>query len=826
MQENNDTTLQFSGLSDDEVANQRALHGCNEMPKGKNLFLENLQDTVSEPMFILLCCTSILYFILGEVSEGFTMLTALILVAAIDVIQNFRSQKAISALNRIHEGQAKVIRNNKPTLLSGDQIVLGDTIICEEGSMIPADAEILLSNDFSINESILTGESVAVDKTGGDIIYQGTQVIRGYCYAKVVAIGQKTSLSGIGQLIESAGKEKTPLQVKVSQFVRNMFLGGLIAFLFVWGYQWYLSESILHGLLHGLTIAMSVIPEEIPVALSTFMALGAYRLLKKGIIARSPKTVETLGSATVICVDKTGTLTQNLMDLQYVDDLEQGTLEMKIGTAFSKTLDIGLWASEIDPFDPMEKSIHHWYGSLTTDDQRAKNRMVQEFPLAGSPPSMTHLFQGETNERIIACKGALEAIFDKCQSPADFRELWREKASSYARKGYRVLGVAQGQSDKELPVELSDIDFQFCGLLVFQDPISPDIPRVIENFNEAGVRVKMITGDFPETAAAIAEQCGIPTGRILIGDDIKHMTDAELRDVVAETGVFARIKPELKLRIVSALQARGEIVSMTGDGVNDGPALKAAHIGIAMGKRGTDVAKSAAGLILTNDEMGRMVDAIYLGRRINLNLSRAIRYIVAIHIPIIFLVILPMFLLWLPDTLFSPIHVILLELIMGPTCSLVFENETPDHREMQTPISSTKALIPKQQLWRTIFQGVSLTMSCVATAYFVNRWGHDASTMRTAVFYTLIIGNIFLTIFNRSDMYTVFSGKLSKNKTVYWIIGITSGILALIWWLQPLQDLLEMTRLSTRLLFTAFGFAILGTVWIEIRKLFLHINKH
>jgi Ca2+-transporting ATPase len=822
---NHTTAAEIKGLSDEEVLKQRSLHGRNTLPKGKNLFISNLLETVTEPMFILLCCTSILYFILGESTEAFTMLVALSLVASIDVLQNFRSQKAISALNRIHEGNAKVLRDGKLQVISGEDVVLGDILVCEEGTIIPADAELLLSNDFSINESILTGESVSVEKTSSEIIYQGTQVVRGYSYAKVIAIGNETSLSGIGSLIENTGKEKTPLQLKVNRFVRNMFLAGLIAFLFVWGYQWYLSKDLLHGLLHGLTIAMSVIPEEIPVALSTFMALGAYRLLKRGIIARSPKTVETLGSATVICVDKTGTLTQNLMSLQYVLDAQIGDSELANNPLPSDTLVYGMWASEVEPFDPMEQSIHRWYAQLCGTDLRKDARMIQEFPLAGSPPSMTHIFKSSEDEQIIACKGALEAVLEKCDADEAIRDQWRERATVYARKGYRVLGVAKGESIKNTPLALSDITFTFCGLLVFQDPISPDIPRVIQNFQEAGIHVKMITGDYPETATAIAAACGIPSESVLTGDEVLSMSDEVLKTKVSDVSIFARIKPELKLRIVTALQANGEIVAMTGDGVNDGPALKAAHIGIAMGKRGTDVAKSAAGLILSNDEMDRMVDAIYLGRRINLNLSRAIRYIVAIHIPIILLVILPLFLHWMPDTLFSPIHVILLELIMGPTCSLVFENETPDHGEMHVPISISKALIPKKQLFGTLLQGLSLTFACTLSAFLLHYCELGEESMRTAVFFTLIFGNVFLTLYNRSDAFTILSGKLSRNAMVYWIIGITGSFMLLIATFESLQKLLGMSAVNLQILLISLISATMGTIWIDFRKLMLTRKK-
>ena len=382
---NHISQIEFNGLSNDEVEQQRALNGTNKLKEEQNLLLQNLVSVIKEPMFILLMVACGLYFSIKEYSEALSMFAALLFVAGIDVIQNFRSQKAVKALSKITKTKAKVIRNSKIYEIDVEDLVTEDIIICEEGMIIPADAEILTSNDFSVNESILTGESVSVEKFSTDTIMQGTLVVRGYCHARVKAVGIQTTLSGIGELVSSTGKEKTPLQLKVSKFVRLMVIIGSFAFVIVWGYNWWESGNMIHGLLHGLTMAMSILPEEIPVALSTFMAFGAYRLLKHGIITRSPKVVETLGSATVICLDKTGTLTQNLMHVANTYCLKTDKEIHFDQPEPSEVLEYAMWSSEENPFDPMEKSIHKYYSELFSIDKRKHFKMAMEFPLSGVP---------------------------------------------------------------------------------------------------------------------------------------------------------------------------------------------------------------------------------------------------------------------------------------------------------------------------------------------------------------------------------------------------------------------------------------------------------
>lgn len=816
--QNPGTQQEFKGLSASEVLENRQKFGENKGIKGGNPLLKSMISAATEPMFLLLAAACILYFILQETTEAFTLLAALLFVAGIDVFQNFRSSKAVKALSQMTQSRAKVIREGKEMEIQASEIVMADVMVCEEGNLIPADGKILASNDFAINEAILTGESVAVEKFTEDSVLQGTLVVRGYCYAKVTGIGLNTTLAGIGGLVESQEDQKTPLQLKVANFVRTMVIAGGLAFAFVWAWHWWDSGSIIHGLLNGLTMAMSVLPEEIPVALSTFMAIGAYRLYRKGVIARSPKTVETLGSATVICLDKTGTLTQNLMQVAVVHDWKSGkSLDFRQKGEPNEVLEYAMWSSEESPFDPMEISIHEQYEQFYPEDRRKEFHMAHEYPLAGKPPAMTHCFENEQGERIIACKGALEGVLNLVGISGELRKKILEEGSNLASQGLRVLGVAKGSWDKEkYPEQESEIDFEFLGLVTFYDPPAENIPKVIRGFQDAGIQVKMITGDYRETAIAIAREVGIPTDTALTGDEVAALSDKALREKVGKTAVFARISPEAKLRIVDALKAEGETVAMTGDGVNDAPALKSAHIGVAMGKRGTEVAKGAAGLILSGDDLSRMIDAIFLGRRINSNLIKAIRYIISIHIPIILLVTLPIFFGWLPAMLFTPVHVIFLELLMGPTCSIIYENEPTPESELQKPArKNQRSLFSGPQLFLTIVQGLMITVACLVAGFYAHSKGMEIPQTRALIFTTLIFSNVFLTLFNRSFSHSVFQTLKMKNRLIPLIIGISLAALAGILFVPWLNAIFDVVPLEPVQIALAAGIALAGTAWVE-----------
>lgn len=811
----------ITGLSPDEVVEQRLLYGANIGLKKENILKKVIFSVVTEPMFILLLATSVLYFIFGELTEALTMVAALFFVAGIDIFQNFRSQRAIKALNKLTSSKAKVIRSGETVVIQSQEIVTNDVIICEEGAVIPADAEVVLSYDFSVNEAIITGESVSIQKQTGDHIIQGTLVVGGYCYAKVKAVGQNTTLAGIGTLVKETKLSKSPLQEKVAHFVKKMVFLGAIAFLFVWAYHTWESGNLLHGLLHGLTMAMSVLPEELPVALSTFMALGAYRLLKIGIIAKTPRTVETLGSATVICLDKTGTLTQNLMKLTHVFDFcKDKEINYELNGEASEVLEYAMWASEESPFDPMEKSIHKIFEKTFVNDKRSEFGMIKEFPLSGKPPVMTHIFANKQGEQIFACKGALEGIVRLSKLNTEDAAYVLSKGQEYAQKGYRVLGVAKGSwVQNHMPEKQEDIPFKFLGLVTFYDPPDKHIPQVIQKFYQTGVRVIMITGDYPETALAIARSTGIKSTELITGTEIQAMSGTELNRAAATCSIFARISPEQKLKIIEALKNNGEIVAMTGDGVNDGPALKAAHIGIAMGKRGTQVAKEAAGLILSNDDISKMVDALFLGRRINENLKNAFRYIISIHIPIILLVMLPIFLFWLPNTLFTPIHVIFLELIMGPTCSIIYENEPRKESSLLEPLQNAdKNLLKPSELWLTVLQGLVITLGCVAIGYWGVSMGASDEKIRTYVFFTLIISNIFLTVVNRSFKDNILKTIRIPNRLIPVIIGVSILLLVLINYIPFLNSIFNLEKLSFQELPVIIVISFIFTMWIELFK--------
>ncbi|MGB5393702.1 MAG: cation-translocating P-type ATPase [Lutimonas sp.] len=813
----------FVGLSDKEVIRQRELYGSNKIIRQKNLLWHNLFSVAKEPMFILLLATSVVYLLLKSYAEAFTMLAALIFVAGIDVFQNFKSQKAIKALGRITAKNIKVIRNANPLEINIEDLVTEDIFICEEGTIVPADAVILASNDLALNEAILTGESVSVEKFQNDEIYQGTLVIRGYCYAQVKAVGLETALSGIGELVATIDKEKTPLQLKVSKFVKVMVMAGSLAFGLVWIYHWWDSGSMIHGLLHGLTMAMSVLPEEIPVAFSTFMALGAYRLLKYGIIARSPRAVETLGTATVICLDKTGTLTQNLMTVAHtINAKTEEVVSFEHSPKPSEVLEYAMWASEEKPFDPMEISIHKHYSDLDPSPRPEEFRMVKEFPLSDVLPVMTHIFQNDALEYRIGCKGALEGVLKLCHLSVDAYHKALEEGKVYAEKGMRVLGVAKGIWDKsELPLDQQDIKFEYLGMITFLDPIDERIPEVIDSFYNAGIDVKMITGDYKETAVAVAELTHIKTVKVLTGNELTQIKDEDLISEVAKVSVFARVNPEGKLRIINALKKAGQIVAMTGDGVNDAPALKAAHIGISMGKRGTEVAKGAAGLVLVGDDLAKMTDAIFLGRRINQNLIKAIRYIISIHIPIIILVTLPIFIGWLPAMLFSPVHVIFLELIMGPTCSIIYENEPTVKEELKHPTSAShQNLLSGSQLWITILQGLVITAGCVLAGFYAKQKGLNEVGIRTYIFSVLVLSNIFLTLVNRSFKDTILITIRRRNKFIPLITSISIFFLLCILFVPVFNKLFEVFPLVLNDVYPVLMIAVIFTLWIEPFKYF------
>ncbi|MBK6397945.1 MAG: cation-translocating P-type ATPase [Bacteroidetes bacterium] len=820
--------INFSGLTDAEVLASREKSGANKLVyKKENSFLDAVKSIVKEPMIILLFVAAIIYFISGKPEDAIFLSVAIVLVAAISLYQDSRSRNALEKLKTFIKPASKVIRNNQEQEIDSQEIVVGDYLIVEEGTVIAADAVIVQSNDFSVNESILTGESMPVskDKSSEDNkIYLGCTVAGGLAIAKVTAVGNETKLGKIGKSIESIDEEKTPLEMQIRNFVRKMVIAGAVVFIIVWGINYFLIHDVIDSLLKALTLAMSILPEEIPVAFSTFMALGAWRLMKMGIVVKQMKTVETLGSATVICVDKTGTITENKMSLARVYDFTTDKItdaKETLSDSEKQLIRISMFASEPIPFDAMEVALHEAYQNSASVDERQEYKMSHEYPLSGKPPMMTHVFENNSGKRIVAAKGAPEAIMNVCVMTVEQKEKVGRALTVLGRSGYRLLGVGQSElTGINFPETQQEISFTFKGIVAFYDPPKENISEVLKNFYKAGIGVKIITGDNAETTAAIAGQIGfVGAENFLSGDELLTLSETELKQKVSGINMFTRMFPEAKLRVINALKSNNEIVAMTGDGVNDGPALKAAHIGIAMGKKGTEIAKQAASLILVEDDLSKMVDAVAMGRKIYANLKKAIQYIISIHIPIILTVFIPLALGWIYPNIFSPVHIIFLELIMGPTCSIIYENEPMEKNTMsQKPRPFSNTFFNLKELATSIVQGLAITVGTL----FIYRFGagnsYDENSIRTMVFIVLISANIFLTLINRSFYYSVLTTLRYKNNLVPVIIFITVLITCLLLYIPALATFFDFQKLNLFQTGISILAGFLSVIWYELVK--------
>jgi Ca2+-transporting ATPase len=824
-----------SGLTPEEVLLARQRFGPNKLTADTtNRFLATILRVLKEPMVILLLVAAAVYFVSGKPADGTFLLAAVLFQGSISVYQYSRSKNALDKLKDFSQPACRVIRNGVTQEIKSEEVVVGDHLIVDEGSQVVADGNIVRSNDFSVDESLLTGESLPVfkDRNANDpAVYSGTTVASGLAVAIVTAVGNDTRLGKIGKSIEGMGEVKSPLELQIARFVRNMAITGTLVFIVVWIINYGNSHSLLTSLLQSLTLAMSILPEEIPVAFTTFMALGAWRLMQTGVVVKQMKTVETLGSATVICTDKTGTITENKMSLarlyafsntcpggsgRRLSDLtEPLTAEEK------ELVTLAMWASEPIPFDPMEKALHAAYENFCTADERNGFSLVHEYPLSGKPPMMTHVFEDSHGNRVIAAKGALETMMKVARLTPDERQEVDEIARSVARCGYRILGVAEASlTGMDFPTDQQDLPFRFKGVVAFYDPPKENIRQTLEAFYAAGISVKIITGDNAETTAAIATQIGFRgSEKTISGDELMKLEGDALGDCVMNTAIFTRMFPEAKLKIIEALKARQQVVAMTGDGVNDGPALKAAHIGVAMGKRGTEIAKDAASLILLEDDLSKMVDAVAMGRKIYTNLKKAIRYIISIHIPIILTVFVPLALGWTFPAIFSPVHIIFLEIIMGPTCSIVYENEPIEKNLMlQKPKQLSVTFFRWKELSVSIVQGLVITLGTLSVYQYAVYQGYNEELTRTMVFTDLVVANIFLTLVNRSFWYSLWTTLKYKNKMVLYVIAITAVILCLQLVVPPLRDFFGFEKLtvSQLLLCTAVGFG--SVMWFEIVK--------
>lgn len=824
----------IQGLSHQEVIHSRQKNGSNLTDyKKPNFLLESLKKLVQEPLIIvLLLVSSTIYFITGKTADAIFLLFAILFVSLISLYQDTRSKNALEKLRNYTQPKCKVIRNGEIVDVDTEEIVLGDSLMVEEGTLIAADATVTYSNDCSVNEAILTGESYSVRKDKAkknNQLFQGTSVITGMAIATISAIGTKTKLGIIGKSIEIIPEEKTALELKLNRFVKKMALIGFIIFLLVLALNYFKSYNIISSLLKALTLALSVLPQEIPVAFTTFMALGAWRMMKKGIIVKQTKTVETLGSATVICIDKTGTITQNKMVLAKIYSLKSkkiNTLENSKTPGEKELIRLSMFASEPIPFDPMEVALHHAYSKVFKKDERHQYQLVHEYPLSGIPPFMTHIFEDKKGHHLIVAKGAPEGLMQLCKLSSKDRDAILKVINAMSSEGFRVLGVAKANfAGKKFPKNQNDFDFNFIGLVSFYDPPKDNINKVLQDFYKAGINVKIITGDYGLTTTSLAKQIGFRGfEQMIAGDELMKLTSKELKKVVKENQIFTRMYPEAKLKIINALKSNGEIVAMIGDGVNDGPALKSAHIGIAMGAKGTEIAKQTASLILVNDDLSTMVAAVAMGRRIYNNIKKAIQFVISIHIPIILIVFIPLAMGWVYPSIFSPIHIAFLELIMDPTCSIVFENEPIEKNTMsRKPKPFSKSFFSMPEMLQSVLQGLMITFGLLIIYQFAVQNGANEALTRTMVFTGLVTSNVFLTLLNRSFFYSILTTLHYKNNLVGIVIGLTVALLSLILFVPPLTRFFEFEPLSITQISFSIAIGMVSVIWFELVKLYKRI---
>ncbi|MBP0593440.1 cation-translocating P-type ATPase [Paraburkholderia sp. LEh10] len=750
-----------SGLTTVEVAALQAKYGPNVITSSpERLWWRTVHDVLTEPMLLLLLIATALYGLLGDMPQAMTLLAFVVAVVLLTVFQSHRTASVLRALRDLSAPRAEVFRDGKRDSVSAAQLVPGDVVFVQEGAKVPADGTLMEAHELSIDESLLTGESIAVDKSPGsaggmpkgaasNMLFSGTMVVRGQGCMTVTAIGSQTQLGLIGMQLADVKEPPSPLQLEIRTFVRRFAtLALIICASLVLAYRWR-TDAWLPGLLAGITLAISLLPEELPVIMTVFMALGARRIANEGVLTRRLSAIETLGQTSVLCVDKTGTLTQNRMSVRtlYANGEETWLTndEPGITQAFHELIEYLVLASEIEPLDPMERAFHEAGHTYLANTGRLHQHwsLVQEYALTPELPAMSHVWRSsEQGENLVACKGAPEAICTLCDMQPQLAHALLERATRMAEKGLRVLGVAKARHDGERwPDGQRDFNFTFVGLVGLLDPVRPDVADAIAECKAAGVRVVMITGDYPSTARAIATEVGIDAARVVTGTELAGMHETALQRTIRESNVFARVTPEQKLRLVEAFRRAGEVVAMTGDGVNDAPALKAAHIGIAMGRRGAEVAREVASLVLLRDDFSPIVSAIRLGRRIYGNLKQAISFTIAAHIPMVAAATIPIVVGWRP--MLGPVHIVALELIITPVCSIVFENEREKPTVMrERPRRVGEKLMTNRALATSVTLGCAVGAVVVFAYAMVLSLGFDAVAARTVAFPLLVLGNL------------------------------------------------------------------------------------
>ena len=771
----------------------------NELPTAKSKNIGQIAlEVVKEPMFVLLLVCSSIYLLLGDYTEGIMLSASILIIIFITFYQYQKTERAIESLRQLSSPKAMVIRNGETVKIPGREIVIGDIVLINEGDRIPADGMLIHGTNLSVDESMLTGESIPVSKDtlayeGSSQVFSGTLVVQGSGKLEVNAIGIHTEFGKIGKSLQQIVQDPTRLQKEMKVLIRNLFIiGGFLSVLVVFAF--YLTRGdFIASLLSGLASAMAILPEEFPVVLTIFLAIGAWRLSQQNVLTRKPSAIETLGSATVLCSDKTGTITQNNMVLSTLIKehfiIEKNEFEENIenieGLIFTAIL-----ASPPESIDPMERAIYAVKKTLPSSKSPSFS-LLKEYPLSKDLFAMTRVLEDEIGQLYVGTKGAPEAILELCHISDEERIHLLSKVKMLAKRGQRILGVAKGKvENREFPASQKDFSFEFMGFLGFEDPIRPEVPEAIKQCYSAGIKVIMITGDYPETAKNIGKQAGLNEhDEILTGHDLKNLSESELKEKIRHVNIFARIIPEQKLQIIKALKANGEVVAMTGDGVNDAPALKAADIGISMGGKGTDVARESSSLVLLDDNFSSIVMAIKSGRRIFDNLQKAMGYIIAIHIPIIGLALLPAFFPALP-ILLMPLHIVFMELIIDPVCSIAFESEKEEIGVMKRPPRDPNmAFFGLKQIFKSSLVGLILLAMVLTVYFFSMQEGHTEGEIRAIAFTSLIIGNIFLILTTLSKTRNAIDVLFEDNISLKIILFVASTMMFLLISVPYLREL-------------------------------------
>ena len=786
------------GLTSAEAAARLAAEGPNALPSAtRKSTLAIAFGVVREPMFVLLIAAAAVYVVLGDLAEALVLAASVGAMIAITVVQERKAERAIEALRDLSSPRALVIRDGERRRIAGAEVVRGDVVLLAEGDRVPADATLDSANDLLVDESLLTGESLPVEKRPGVRVFSGTLVVKGQGRAEVHATGVKSELGRIGVSLTTLEPEKTSLERETARLVKLVASFALVLCLALIAVFVAVRGEWLGAVLAGLTLAMAILPEEFPVVLTVFLALGAWRISRHGVLTRRMPAIEMLGAATVLCVDKTGTLTENRMSV--------------VETA-PEAIDAAALACELEPFDPMDRAIVA-AASEAAARRRGEWRLERDYPLTEEFLAVCHAWRAPSGELHVALKGAPEIVLRLCGRLELLGEVQRA-----ASRGLRLLGVAEASRNGAPAADPADYSYRWVGFLALADPLRASVPGAVALCRQAGIRVVMITGDFPGTAREIARQAGLDSREVLSGEEIASLEDAALAHAVKRVNVFARVAPQQKLRLVSAYKAAGEVVAMTGDGVNDAPALKAAHIGVAMGKRGTDVAREAAALVLLEDDFASIVHTVRLGRRIYDNIRNAMRYIVSVHVPTAGMAFLPLVFGW-PLLLF-PVHVVFLEFVIDPACSIAFEAEHTDHGVMHRPPRRPEArLFDARMLLGSLALGASLLVVVAAVYAAALYAGRSEDETRALGFAAIVVGNLALILAYRSQRRPMLRTLAEPNPAFWWIVGGTLAALLGAIYVPPAASLFRFAAVAPLDLALAAAAAVVGVAWYDLLKL-------